>query len=109
VRFLVDAQLPPALVALLTAHGHTAEHVTDIGPGDTPDRDLWRYALEHHAVIVTKDQDFANMLAMRGAAPTVVWVRLPNTRKAALLAWFAPLIDQIVELVESGQKLIELR
>jgi predicted nuclease of predicted toxin-antitoxin system len=109
MRLLVDAQLPPALVALLRERGYTAEHVTEIGPGDTPDRDLWRYALEHDAVIVTKDEDFANMFAMRGAAPAVVWVRIHNTRKAALLAWFGPLIDQIVALVEGGQKLIELR
>ena len=105
----MDAQLPPALAGLLRDHGHTAEHVTDIGPGDTPDRDLWRYALDNEAVIVTKDEDFSIMFAMRGEAPTVVWVRIPNTRKAPLLAWFAPLIDRIVELVESGQTLIELR
>ena len=52
MRFLIDAQLPPALAGLLRDHGHTAEHVTEIGPADAPDRDLWRYALEHGAVIV---------------------------------------------------------
>jgi predicted nuclease of predicted toxin-antitoxin system len=30
MRFLIDAQLPPALARLLTARGHTAEHVADI-------------------------------------------------------------------------------
>ena len=109
MRFLVDAQLPPALVQLLRDHGHVAEHVTDIGPGDAPDRDLWQYALGNKAVIVTKDEDFSLMFAMRGEAPAVVWVRVGNTRKAVLLAWFEPLIGQIVELVASGQKLIELR
>ncbi len=109
MRFLVDAQLPPALAGLLIEHGHTAEHVTDIGPGDAPDRDLWRYALDNESVIVTKDEGFSLMFAMRGEAPTVVWVRIGNTRKAALLAWFEPLIARIVELIESGQKLIELR
>ncbi len=65
MRFLVDAQLPPALVRLLREHGHTAEHVTKIGPADAPDRDIWRYALEHKSVIVTKDEDFADMVANR--------------------------------------------
>ena len=32
-----------------------------------------------------------------------------NTRRAALLSWFEPLIAEIVTVVESGQKLIELR
>jgi len=58
LRFLIDAQLPPALARLLEEHGHVAEHVTEIGPADAPDRDLWQYALEHDAVLVTKDEDF---------------------------------------------------
>jgi predicted nuclease of predicted toxin-antitoxin system len=109
MRFLVDAQLPPALARLLREHGHAAEHVTDIGPGDASDRELWQYAVTHRAVIVTKDEDFSLILAARGWEPAVVWVRVGNTRKAALLAWFEPLIDQITALVEADQKLIELR
>ena len=64
MRFLIDAQLPPALARLLNDRGHVGEHVNDIGLGGSPDRDLWRYALDHGAVIVTKDEDFANMAAL---------------------------------------------
>lgn len=109
MRFLVDAQLPPALARFLAERGHIAEHVNDIGTGDAADRELWRYALANSAAIVTKDEDFALMLGLPGDAPTIVWVRVGNTRTAALLAWFGPLLDQIVELAEGGQKLIELR
>lgn len=109
MRFLVDAQLPPALARLLEEHDHEAEHVTDIGPHDTKDRDLWRYAIDNDAVVITKDEDFPNMIVLGREAPVIVWVRIGNTRKAALLAWFAPLIDQIVTAVEAGNKLIELR
>ena len=91
---------------LLNEHGHVAEHVTDIGPGDAPDRDLWRYALDHQAALVTKDEDFANMIAIGGDAPSVVWIRIGNTRRAALLAWFEPLIEQIVDLIEAGNRLV---
>ena len=109
MRFLLDAQLPPALARLLNDRAHVAEHVNDVGLGEAPDRDLWRYALEHGAVIVTKDEDFANMAALGGDAPPVVWVRVGNTRRAALLAWFEPLIDEVISLVEAGNPLIELR
>ncbi|RNI24705.1 DUF5615 family PIN-like protein [Flexivirga caeni] len=109
MRFLVDAQLPPALARLLREHGHEADHVIDIGPGDASDRELWRFALDHQAVIVAKDQDFSNMIAHGGEAPSVVWVRIGNTRRTVLLAWFEPLIDEIVRLIEDGQRLIELR
>jgi predicted nuclease of predicted toxin-antitoxin system len=109
VRFLIDAQLPPALARLLNDRGYVGEHVNDIGLGGSPDRDLSRYALEHGAVIVTKDEDFANMAALGGHAPPVVWVRVGNTRRAALLAWFEPLIAEVISLVEAGDRLIELR
>ena len=109
MRFLVDAQLPRALAGLLVERGHVAEHVNDIGPADASDRELWHYALEHDAVIVTKDEDFSNMVAVETQCPTIVWVRVGNTRRAALLAWFEPLIDQIVSLVNAGDRIIELR
>lgn len=109
MRFLIDAQLPPALARMLNERGHVAEHVTDIGPADASDRDLWRYAIEREAVLITKDEDFATMLLLGGTAPVVVWVRIPNTRRRALLDWFEPLIDRIVELVDTGNRLIELR
>lgn len=109
MRFLIDAQLPPALARLLNERGHVAEHVNDIGRGDAPDRELWRYAVEHEAVIVTKDEDFANMVAIDAEAPTVVWVRVGNTRRAALLGWFEARIDEIVSLIDAGDRIIELR
>ncbi|MEV4421260.1 DUF5615 family PIN-like protein [Patulibacter sp. NPDC049589] len=109
MRFLVDAQLPPALARLLTSRGHHAEHVTDIDRGGAPDRELWDYALRHDAVLITKDEDFSDMVLFRDPAPVVVWVRVGNTRRRALLEWFDPLVDQIVEMVDAGHRLIELR
>jgi predicted nuclease of predicted toxin-antitoxin system len=106
---LIDAQLPPALARLLDEHGHQADHVTEIGPADASDRVIWQYALDHGSVIVTKDDDFADMVAIGAEAPSVVWVRIGNTRSAVLLSWFEPLIDEIVEMVDNGQRLIELR
>ena len=87
MRFLVDAQLPPALASLLRAHGHQADHVNDIGPGDAPDRSLWEFARENDAVIVTKDEDFSLLFALRGEPAAVVWVRIGNyaSRRPALV------------------------
>ncbi len=109
MRFLIDAQLPPVLGRMLAQRGHVAEHVTAIGPPDMADRDLWQYAIDNDAVLITKDEDFAALLLMRGPSPIIVWVRIPNTRRQALLAWFEPLIDSIVDLVDAGNRLIELR
>ncbi|MCS5714559.1 DUF5615 family PIN-like protein [Herbiconiux sp. CPCC 205716] len=109
MRFLVDAQLPPALARMLTAHGHQAEHVADIGPVDVSDRELWLYALDRGAVLVTKDEDFPAMLALGGDGPAIVWIRVGNTRRQALIAWFEPLIGTVVATIEAGNGLVELR
>jgi predicted nuclease of predicted toxin-antitoxin system len=61
VRFLVDAQLPPALARPLEAWGHVAEHVADLGIAAAPDHRVREYAAGVGAVIVTKDEDFAGL------------------------------------------------
>jgi uncharacterized protein with PIN domain len=59
MRFLVDAQLPPALARWLAAEGHEAEHVSDCGLSGAADPAIWDHAASVDAVIVTKDEDFA--------------------------------------------------
>jgi hypothetical protein len=66
VRFLVDAQLPPAPARLLGEHGHVAEHVADVGLGSASDATIWRYAIENDAVIITKDEDFPDQVLLGG-------------------------------------------
>jgi predicted nuclease of predicted toxin-antitoxin system len=59
MRFLVDAQLPPALARWLAANGHEATHVSDVGLQTASDPAIWDHALAVSSVIVTKDEDFA--------------------------------------------------
>ena len=63
MRFLVDAQLPAELNQLLNDQGHVSEHVLELGVAQSKDRVLWEYAKEFRAVIVTKDEDFADWVA----------------------------------------------
>ena len=58
MKFIVDAQLPPALARLLCELGQEAVAVRDVGLREADDGPIWQYALEHGAVIVSKDEDF---------------------------------------------------
>ncbi|WP_395714589.1 DUF5615 family PIN-like protein [Reyranella sp.] len=40
MRFLIDANMPRSVVALLRSLGHHVEFARDIGPGATLDRDI---------------------------------------------------------------------
>lgn len=110
MRFLVDAQLPPALARWLSAQGYLAEHVADVDMGAASDIAIWRRAAHKRAVIITKDEDFAIWRAHRTAThPAVVWIRVGNTRRGELLRWFEPMLPLIVQRLEGGETLVELR
>lgn len=108
MRFLVDAQLSPALARWLAAKGHEAKHVGDKGMQAASDIAIWDYALASSAAIVTKDEDFAQRKVLTATGPVVVWIRLPNTRRRDLLAWFETILPDIVAAPDRGETLIEV-
>ena len=104
----MDAQLPPALAAHLASVGHEAEHVNQIEHGVASDRDIWSYAIEAGAVIISKDEDFATLARDKSAGAQVVWIRLGNVTNRALWRALEPLLPEIVEGLEAGERLIEV-
>ncbi len=104
----MDAQLPLALARLISDCGHKSEHVFDFTLESAPDSEIWKYALNTGAVIVTKDEDFIHLASVSKQAPPIVWIRTGNLSKKALLNWFQPLLSEIIEKIESGESLIEL-
>ena len=108
MRFLVDAQLPPALARWLVAAGHTAEHAADVGLAAASDEEIWTLAWASGAVVVTKDQDFAWMVALRDQGPQVLWVRLGNCSRRALLHAFERLEPEFIRALESGERILEI-
>lgn len=110
MKLLVDNQLPLALARFLAANDFDCQHVQDIGMGATDDRAIWEYAKSHDMAIVTKDEDFQLMADRQGnIPPQVVWVRLGNCRKAALLQAFATLLPDLRTLLDDGGSVIEIR
>jgi predicted nuclease of predicted toxin-antitoxin system len=108
MRFLVDAQLPPALVRWLADRGHEAEHVADREMQAASDTAIWDYALATSAAIITNDENFARRKVLTTAGPAVVWIRLPNTRRRELLQWLETVMPQILTALERGETLVEV-
>ena len=108
MRFLVDAQLPPALAKWLSVRGYQAEHVVDRQMQAGSDAVIWNYALWQAAVIITKDEDFAQRKVLTSGGPVVVWIRLPNIRRRDLLAWFETILPDVVSALARGETLIEV-
>ena len=109
MKFLVDAQLPPALAHWLREAGYDAQAVREVGLREAEDRAIWRHAQTQGRVIITKDEDFALRAQIGVGGPMIVWLRIGNTSNAALRAWLAPQFPELVRLVEQGYRLIEVR
>jgi predicted nuclease of predicted toxin-antitoxin system len=108
VRFLVDAQLPPALARFLAAAGHHAEHVSDFGLERSSDREIWSKAAALGSVIVTKDEDFVTLRAFQPSGPSVVWVRIGNTTRDTLINVMSSALPAITAALQRGEAVVEV-
>ena len=60
----------------------------DLKLDEAGDSLIWHQAASENRVLVSKDEDFLYFATRPDAATALVWVRLPNCRKPALLAAF---------------------
>ncbi len=109
MRFLVDAQLPPALADWLRIRGHEAQAVRDIGLRDADDREIWTRAARDGAVIVTKDEDFAMLATANADGPRILWVRTGNLVNRLLLARLAAMWPEIETHLATDARVVEVR
>jgi predicted nuclease of predicted toxin-antitoxin system len=107
MRFLVDAQLPPGLARWIVTQGHEAEHVGDIGLLAAGDQEIAAYAEADGAVLVSKDEDFLTIRLPDRFA--FVWLRCGNCTNRVLLGWVEARWEQLIALLEQGERIVEMR
>ena len=87
MRFLIDANLPRAVIAVVQSLGHQVEFARDIGLASATDEQIARHALRYSAALITRDLDFADI---RRYPPDrhsgIVVLRLPDTAVAEEIA-----------------------
>ena len=76
---------------------------------EADDTEIWRYANVHGLVVVSKDEDFTFLAGVPGETGKLVWVRIGNCRKQALLEAFRVQLPRIVSELETGSQIVELR
>lgn len=109
LKFLVDNQLPGALARLLTAQGFECIHVLDRGLAQAPDLQIWRYVAEHGMVLISEDEDFFHIAGRQDSTVQLVWIRLGNCRKKDLFAAIDRVWAQVLERLDAGDRVIEIR
>jgi predicted nuclease of predicted toxin-antitoxin system len=82
VTFLVDAQLPPVLAEWVATGTHKATH----GLERAKDETIWGHARDENAVLMTKDEDFADHWLLSDRPVPLIWIRKGNCSNRALIA-----------------------
>lgn len=107
MRFLIDAQLPPALCGWFAERGFDAEHVTQHLGGQTADAEIAAYAAANTLVLITKDDDFA--LRFPPEAYQLVWLRCGNITNRALREWLIQRWMPLLANLQAGERMVEVR
>ena len=78
MSLLFDQNLSRRLPALLAAEFSGSEQVIAAGLATADDRAVWAYAAARGLAVVSKDADFAQLSAVLGPPPKVIWLRIGN-------------------------------
>ena len=106
MKFLIDAQLPPALCGWIEQRGCEPIHITNCLSGETADVDVADYAVRSSLVIITKDDDFG--VRYRQPGLIILWLRIGNASNAKLGQWLDDRWNAFVAALESDESFVEV-
>jgi predicted nuclease of predicted toxin-antitoxin system len=84
MKLLFDQNLSFKLCRQLNDLFPESQHVRLGGLDRADDAAIWRYAADNGFAFVTLDADFAEMAALHGPPPKVIWLRCGNQTTATV-------------------------
>jgi predicted nuclease of predicted toxin-antitoxin system len=103
VKLLVDMNLSPRWVGLLTDAGIESVHWSAVGPANAPDSEIMAYAKAHDYVVLTHDLDFSAILATtHGEKPSVVQIRSEDVSPDVIGVQVRSALRQMAAELEEG-------
>ena len=85
MKLLLDENLSRRLVAALQVAYPGTTHIAFVGLDGASDLTICDFAALHDFVMVTKDEDFDRLVALRNFNPKLIRLTLGNTSNAATL------------------------
>jgi predicted nuclease of predicted toxin-antitoxin system len=109
VKLWIDAQLPPALAVWIAGQfGIEAATLDVLGLRDADDFQIFSALRSPGNVIVSKDEDFPDLVVRLGAPPQVLWVTCGNVTNRALRRVFGAKLQDALELLQHGEPVVEM-
>jgi predicted nuclease of predicted toxin-antitoxin system len=103
MKFIIDMNLSPRWVDVLTASGIGAIHWISLGANNAPDTEIMAYARAHDFVVLTHDLDFGAILAAtHGEKPSVVQIRAEDVSPDVIGKQVMAALQQMASELEQG-------
>lgn len=110
MKIWVDAQLSPAIAAWInrTFKDIEAESVRALGLRDATDIEIFDEAKKADVVVMSKDDDFIQLIEQMGTPPKLIWVTCGNTSNARMREILSTTLLKAKQLLESGENVVEI-
>ena len=103
MKIIVDMNLSPEWVDVLTSAGWQAAHRSVLGAGNAADRTIMDYARVSDSVVLTHDLDFGTILAVtHGLKPSVVQIRADDVSPEVIGQRVTSALTQLTLELASG-------
>jgi predicted nuclease of predicted toxin-antitoxin system len=103
MKLLFDEHLSRRLVTRLIDVYPSASHVVFHRLIHADDMEIWRFAAVEGYTIVTKDADFNDIAALRGAPPRIIWLHTGNCTTATVENILRVQVARIEQFVNDTQ------
>lgn len=101
MKFILDANLSPRLSTELNAAGCDTQHVAELGMLRASDIEIIDFAKKHHAVVITADVDFGNLLIKyRLRKPSIIAIRRVDRLNVA------ELLELLMSAIKTNRSLL---
>jgi predicted nuclease of predicted toxin-antitoxin system len=106
----IDAQLSPSLALWINQkfNGIEAKSVRSLGLREARDKEIFSKAKENRAIIMTKDDDFLQLLEIHQAPPQVIWISCGNTSNRRMRDLLEKHLHTALNLLQAGNSLVEI-
>lgn len=104
MKLLLDENLSRRIVPFLQAVFPGSSQVALLGLESADDTVIWQHAKQHGFVIVSRDSDFHERSLIAGHPPQVVWLKIPNRSKSAILNILLTHHPDIVRVLEEENR-----
>ena len=110
MKLWIDAQLSPAIAAWInrTFDDIEAESVRALGLLDATDKEIFEKAKKADVVVMSKDDDFIQLIEQLGTPPKLIWVTCGNTSNARMRKILSTALIKAKVLIESGENIVEI-